>query len=218
MAFVLSGTIADFKEAERLPGEIACQLEILEDWLAECVVQQRSHSDKKDVGPPLKQNKVLGELLATTDELIAWFQSSDKKSEVLYPSVKRLDAQIKVLVTYASLKGITVRIYGDMNTLRKAVSRAYTIARTDFLGSAYSLFEAFLAFLGVLLMLCKFKNAWMAAVICGFVSLTYWYLYRLIRDVDNPFSYGVGNNEVSLHLLLRYRERLAECIAGAATP
>ena len=32
MGFILAGTITDFKEAERLPGEIACQLEIMEDW------------------------------------------------------------------------------------------------------------------------------------------------------------------------------------------
>jgi hypothetical protein len=31
MGFILAGTIVDFREAERLPGEIACQLEIMED-------------------------------------------------------------------------------------------------------------------------------------------------------------------------------------------
>jgi len=38
MGFILAGTIVDFKEAERLPGEIACQLEIMEDWFVEASV------------------------------------------------------------------------------------------------------------------------------------------------------------------------------------
>ncbi len=42
--------------------------------------------------------------------------------------------------------------YGDLNALRKAVSRAYTIARTDILGSACMLFEAFMLALSLLLL------------------------------------------------------------------
>jgi hypothetical protein len=181
----------------------------------ECIAQQRAHGDKDCVAPP-RASEALRVLLETTDDLLRWFASTDKKSEQLYPAVKRLDEHIKRLAAYGSLKGITVRIYGDVNALRKAVSRAYTIARTDFLGSAYALFEVFLAFLFVLLLLCKFRSPAMAAVICGFVTLTYWYLYRLIRDVDNPFSYGQGTNEVSLHLLERYRDRLVERAAALA--
>ncbi len=217
MGFVLGGTLTDFKEAERLPGEIACQLEIFEDWMKECITQQHAFGEK-DVLPKLVESKVLRSVLSTTDTLIGWFQSPDKKSEALFPAVKDLDDQVKVLAAYPSLKGITVRIYGDLNALRKAVSRAYTIARTDFLGSAYTLFEAFIAGLFLLLLACKFKSTATAAVVTGFMSLTYWYLYRLIRDVDNPFGYGQGHNEVSLHLLLKYRERLAKRIAETGAP
>ncbi len=53
-----------------------------------------------------------------------------------------------------------------------------------------------------------------AAVVTGFMSTTYWYLYRLIRDVDNPYSHGQGFNEVSLHLLVKYRDRLASQISA----
>lgn len=38
MGFILAGTITDFKEAERIPGELACQLEIMEDWFVEASV------------------------------------------------------------------------------------------------------------------------------------------------------------------------------------
>jgi hypothetical protein len=207
MGFVLGGTLTDFKEAERLPGEIASQLEILEDWMKECVVQQHAHGDKDGLGR-LDERKVLDELVATTDAIVDWFESSDKRSEHAFPAIKRLDAQIKAMAAYPSLKGITVRIYGDLNALRKAVSRSYTIARTDFLGTAYTLFEVFIVGIFLLLLACKFKSTVTSTVVTGFMSLTYWYLYRLIRDVDNPFGYGDGHSEVDLGLLERFQTRL----------
>jgi hypothetical protein len=213
MSIVLGGTITDFKEAEKLPGEIACQLEIFEDWMTECIVQNRAKAAGKQqayTGPD--EGRALGTVLSVTDELLAWFRSKDKRSESLFPAVKRLDAQVKEL-SVTDANGITVRIYGDLNALRKAVSRAWTIARTDFLGSAYALFEFFIAVIIGLLLVCKFKSAVTAGVVTGFLSLTYWYLYRLIRDIDNPFGYHDGQNEVSLHLLERYRTRLADRLA-----
>jgi len=108
MGFILAGTIVDFKEAERLPGEIACQLEIME----------------------------------------------------------------------------------------------------DFMGPAYSLFEFFLVFIFLLLLACNFRTPVVAAVVTSFLSLTYWYLYRLIRDIDNPFDFGGGHTEVSLQPLERYVVRI----------
>jgi hypothetical protein len=218
MGFVLSGTIADYKEAERLPGEIACQLEILEDWMAECVVQQQIHGVDKDRLPRLQHDVILGRLLDSTEALIAWFHSREKRSDVLFHAIKQLESLVTDLARYESLKGITVRMYGDLNALRKAASRAFTIARTDFLGTAYTLFECFIGFIFVLLLVCKFKTTLTGAVICGFLSLTYWYLYRLIRDVDNPFGYGDGYNEVRLDLIERYRLRLRERLQAVAAP
>ena len=217
MGFVLGGTLTDFKEAERLPGEIASQLEVLEDWMTECVKQQHAFGtgDKDSDGKPrLVEREVLDVVRQTTAALITWFKSPDKRSESAFHAVKLIDAQIKELAGYKSLKGITVRTYGDLSALRKAVSRCYTIARTDFLGSAYTLFETFIVSLFLLLLACKFKSTVTATVVTGFMSLTYWYLYRLIRDVDNPFGYGEGHNEVSLHLLERYHGRLEARIAA----
>jgi hypothetical protein len=97
---------------------------------------------------------------------------------------------------------------GDVNQLRRGVTRAYTIARTEFMGSAYALFEFFIAFIFLLLLACSFRNAVLAAVVTGFLSLTYWYLYRLIRDIDNPFDFGQGHTEVSLQPLERYLVRI----------
>jgi hypothetical protein len=205
MGFILAGTITDFKEAERLPGEIACQLEIMEDWFVEASIMALRTRDYPADAPT--QQELLAAVRDTARDTIAWFMSSTKRSEDIFPAVKRLDAQIKRM-EQAGLDRITVRMLGDVNQLRRGVTRAYTIARTEFMGSAYALFEFFIAFVFLLLLACSFRTPIVAGVVTGFLSLTYWYLYRLIRDIDNPFDFGRGHSEVSLQPLERYLVRI----------
>jgi hypothetical protein len=213
MGFLLAGTITDFKEAERLPGEIACQLEIMEDWFVEAsVIAARTPGYPAD-GPT--RRSLLEAVHASTRDTLAWLSSAEKRSEDIFPAVKRLDEQIK-LMEAAGLDKITVRMLGDINQLRRGVTRAYTIARTEFMGSAYSLLEFFLAFVFLLLLACSFRTPVVAAVVTSFLSLTYWYLYRLIRDIDNPFDFGRGHTEVSLQPLQRYLVRIGNRVGATA--
>lgn len=213
MGFILAGTITDFKEAERLPGEIACQLEIMEDWFVEASVIAARTPDYPPDGPTRRE--LLSAVRDSTHETLAWLKSADKRSEDIFAAVKRLDEQIKRM-EQAGLDKVTVRMLGDVNQLRRAITRAYTIARTEFMGSAYALFEFFLAFVFLLLLACSFRTPVVAAVVTSFLSLTYWYLYRLIRDIDNPFDFGRGHTEVSLQPLERYAARIEERAAAAA--
>ena len=205
MGFLLAGTITDFKEAERLPGEIACQLEIMEDWFVEASVMAERTPGYPASAPT--RRSLLEAVQATASDTLDWLRSREKRSEDIFPAVKRLDEQIK-LMEAAALDKITVRMLGDVNSLRRHLTRAYTIARTEFMGSAYSLLEYFLAFVFVLLLACSFRTPVVAAVVTSFLSLTYFYLYRLIRDIDNPFDYGRGHTEVSLQPLERYLVRI----------
>ncbi len=214
MGFILAGTITDFKEAERLPGEIACQLEIMEDWFVEASVMASRTKDYPADAPT--HSELLGVVLDTARETLAWFQGSAKRSEDIFPAVKRLDEQIKRM-EHAGLDKITVRMLGDINQLRRALTRAYTITRTEFMGSAYALFEFFIVFVFLLLLACSFRTPAVAAVVTGFLSLTYWYLYRLIRDIDNPFDFGRGHTEVSLQPLERYVARIEKRVRSLSS-
>ena len=217
MGFILAGTIVDFKEAERLPGEVACQLEIMEDWFVEASVI----ADRTPGYPATAPTRLalLQAVQTSTHETLAWMRGDAKRSEDIFPAVKRLDEQIKRM-EQAGLDKITVRMLGDINQLRRALTRTYTIARTEFMGSAYALFEFFLAFVFLLLLACSFRSQIVAGVVTSFLALTYWYLYRLIRDIDNPFDFGKGHTEVSLQPLERYVIRIDKRVEGlaAATP
>ena len=214
MGFILAGTIVDFKEAERLPGEIACQLEIMEDWFVEASVMAERTPGYPAHAP--NRRELLESVRASTHDALAWLRSNAKRSEDIFPAVKRLDEQIKRMES-AGLDKITVRMLGDINQLRRGVTRAYTISRTEFMGPAYALFEFFIAFIFLLLLACSFKTPVVAGVVTSFMGLTYWYLYRLIRDIDNPFDFGKGHTEVSLQPLERYAIRIDKRVEALST-
>ncbi|NJO00455.1 MAG: hypothetical protein HC880_01120 [Bacteroidia bacterium] len=66
----------------------------------------------------------------------------------------------------------------------------------------------------MLLLITEFNTVISEAVIVFLVELIYVYMYKLIRDIDDPFEYREGeqqgNAEVTLFPLREYIERLRE--------
>lgn len=87
-----------------------------------------------------------------------------------------------------------------------------------FLVSGYALLDTLVSAVLLLLVICSYKQDFCVVgkyVIIGFVSLTYVYIWRLIRDLDDPFEYGEneqrsGAAEIDLFPLLEFQERLKE--------
>jgi hypothetical protein len=92
------------------------------------------------------RRELLAAVRDSTQQTIEWFKSAAKRSEDIVPAVKRLDEQIKRM-EQAGLDRITVRMLGDVNQLRRGITRANIVARTEFMGPAYALFEFFLVFI-----------------------------------------------------------------------
>src|SRR5262245_56568252 len=69
--FMLGGTLADYKESEKLPGEIACQLEAIED---QCV--QGAQTKNLPVQP------LLGAVLTLTDAVRDWMYKRKPQVEM----------------------------------------------------------------------------------------------------------------------------------------
>ncbi len=86
------------------------------------------------------------------------------------------------------------------------------ISRTGFLAPGYALLEVLIACIILILMIAKFKSTGAELVITFFVTLIYIYMYRLIKDVDDPFEYSEsgepGATEVPLFPLEEYMARL----------
>lgn len=205
--FLLAGTMADYKESEKLPGEVATTLEALEDMFALAAAQK-----------PAVDGKVLQRhMLTLTDAIKSWLLKQQTTPQV-FKAIEAIGEAFKYLSQNGagSTAGYAL---SPVDKLRKAVSRIDVISRTGFLPPAYALLEVLLVMILTLMMVAKFKSPVAEAVIVPTVALLNIYMLRLIKDIDDPFDFAPdgtkrGGAEVDLFPIDEYRARLAARIGS----
>lgn len=200
--FLLAGTMSDYKESERLPGEIAITLETIEEIFVLASTGR----------PNLNLSELRREVLVVSDTIKAWLLRA-KSTEDVFASLTHMNVVIRKLEQggagpYAS------RAVPQLLMLRKNVSRIDVIRRTGFLPAGYALLEVLLGMILVLLLVAKFKSMIAEFILVPVVTLINLYMVRLIRDIDDPFDYESdgakkGGAEVELFPIDEYRARLA---------
>lgn len=205
IGFMLAGTLTDFKESERLPADMACSLEAIE----EAFVQASVGRDAVDARAGRRA------ILDVATTLHAWLEKKTDKSAP-FEALGRLANALYVIEGQGAGPHAT-RGLRDLAALRRTVSRVDVISRTSFIASGYALMEVVAMGIIFLLMISKFRSDVAELVICAFVTLIYVYMIKLIRDIDDPFQYsGAGGAaEVSLFPLLEYQTRLEGRLEGA---
>jgi hypothetical protein len=200
IGFMLAGTMADYKEAEKLPAEVACQFEAIEDTFEQAATA-RAGLDL----PSLRQA-----LLDTLETVDGWLHRR-LKHYMVFEALHRLGDRICEMET-SNAGPYATRALRELSLLRRMVTRISVISRTGFLASGYALLEAQTFAIIVLLLVARFKNLVTEVTLISFVTLIYVYMVKLIRDLDDPFDYHDGSArgaaEVELFPLEEYRERL----------
>jgi hypothetical protein len=201
--FLLAGTMADYKESEKLPGEVATALESIEDVFVLGAIQR----------PALELKVLRGNLLTLTDAIKDWLLKK-RTSEQVFEAIAAL-AEAQAYLDKNGAPATAAGVLSPLDKLRKAVSRIDVISRTGFLPPAYALLEVLLVMILALLMVAKFKSPVAEFVIVPTVALLNIYMLRLIKDIDDPFDYATdgakrGGAEVDLFPIDEYRARLAK--------
>lgn len=190
IGFMLSGVMADYKESEKLPGELACALEGFQDNLLQACVTK----------PELEEAAVRAEARALARVIREWLVKRRPQEDV-YAGIKA--AQVLVFATERAGAGSHAeRAMDELQTLRKVVTRVGVISRTGFLATGYALLETLVAVALGLMFVAKFKSTVDELILVPFVTLIFVYMLRLIKDVDDPFDYALdgrrGAAEVEL--------------------
>ena len=202
IGFMLAGTMADYKESEKLPGEVAANLEMLEELYVLAAAQK----------PALDLKQLQRSVLTLTDTIKDWLVKK-KTSPQMFAALTDMNATFVVL-DKAGAGADSARALPHLTALRRSVSRIDVISRTGFLPPAYALLEVLLTMILVLMMVAKFKSPVAEFVFIPVVSLLNIYMLRLIKDIDDPFDFAPdgskrGGAEVDLFPIDEYRERLA---------
>ena len=205
MGFLLSGVLADYKESERIPGEIGACLENM----AQEVCGMQASKPEADVAPSLRR------LVSLTDDLLAWFyQKID--TDALLVSINALTTDFARLEPWTQSTFIS-RLKQEQSNLRRTMTRVQVIRDTSFVSSGYLLADLITVLLTGGLVLINMDPFYESLLFSGMIAFLLIFLILLIRDLDNPFGYTeeFSSADVPLDPVLATRARL-DVIASAA--
>jgi len=189
IGFLITGVLSDYKESEKIPGDLACSLEAIYD---EAYILHRN-----------KNTEVTAEFLefyrGFLGSVLLWFH----KKERTYSLMEKLGRMNDYFAQFEPLTqaNFITRMKQEQTNVRKALTRVHTIRETTFIQSGYAVVESLAVFLIFGLLILKMEPFFESLFIVSLASFFIIYMLFLIRDLDNPFNYvndGKEGNEVSL--------------------
>ena len=208
LGFLLAGTAGDFKEAERLPGEVAASLETMAD---ECLITY------EDLKLP-EARTCLQQLIAISTSVRMWLMQNRGFDDVL-SDIRALNGPFRVIAP-AIQAGFTTRLKSEQSTVRRLVIRMDTMRRTSYVAAGYMIAEVTAVLLLGILVVTDFDDFWPTLWVSGLIAYLLFYVVGLIRDLDNPFEYRNGEPgaaDVNLDVLERSEDRL-RALVGTLEP
>ena len=180
VGFLLAGTAADFKEAERLPGELVASLEAIVD---ECLI---IHAESRL--PEARQCiLILADICRTVR---TWLIRNDDVDGTL-DELRRLNPIFAVFAPKIQA-GFTTRLKSEQANVRRLVIRMDTMRRTSYVAAGYLIVEVTALMILVLLLITEIGPLAPTILVVGVITYLLAYMLMLVRDIDNPFEYRGG--------------------------
>jgi hypothetical protein len=205
LGFLLAGTAGDFKEAEKLPGEVAASLETIAD---ECLI---THEEFK-----LPEAKVCLHQLVEISRSVRLWLVHDRGLDDVLSDIRALNGPYRVFAPVIQA-GFTTRLKTEQSAIRKLVLRMDTMRRTSYVAAGYLIAEVTAVLLVFVLVVTDLGAIAPTLMLVGLISYLLVYLVSLIRDLDNPFEYldgTPGAADVDLDVLERNEDRLRALIGS----
>jgi hypothetical protein len=204
MGFLLSGVLADYKESERLPGELSACLENMAQEVAGIGLGK----DKPDVRPCLDRIAQIGQ------DIFDWFYKRTS-TEHLLAGIDDLTIQLARIEPQTQATFIA-RVKQEQSTLRRTMIRIETIRETSFVSSGYLLAELITVLLIGGLVLISQDPFYESLLFTGVIAFLLVFLLLLIKDLDNPFGYyeRFSGADVTLDPFARSISRLKAMAGG----
>ncbi len=198
IGFLISGVLSDYKESEKIPGEITTSLKnILDDSLT----LKHHYSDDT-----FKQFISFQKQLA--NNIKSWLYKEIETAELL-SQFDVLNSIIIQLDKEGVQANFLIRIKNEMSTVRKNLLRIEAIRETNFISSAYAIVESMAFVISAGLIFIKIEPFFAALFFTVLVTFLIIYMIILIKDLDDPFDYqanGESGTEISLDIFNKHLE------------
>jgi len=164
IGFLISGTLVDYKESEKLPGDLSACIETMAD---EGLI---IYKNKKS--PEAKA--YLKKLLQFNEMLIGWFHKKERTGNLM---AKLLSFNDDFLAFESQTQANFIsRLKQEQNTIRKIINRIHTIRETSFLGTGYAIAEIITSILVFGLVFIKMNPFYESVFFVAFISFILIYI------------------------------------------
>jgi len=205
LGFLLNGVLGDFKESEKLPGEIATSLETLGLEIQAIAI----HKPEAQVGHQLAAVADLG------GSIVDWLLNRLPTAELLR-RYQQAHGQVVQAAVKLGIPPLQARLMAEMGQVLKLINRVETIRETSFITLVYWLATAGIVLLGAGLVFTVTDVLYESTFFILVIAFLLIFLLRLIADIDNPFGHADATSaeDVSIDLLVDTVVRLKEMEAG----
>jgi hypothetical protein len=200
MGFLLTGVLSDYKESEKLPGEIATSIEAIHDEAS--IIWNIKNA------PVAKE--CLQRLFKLANMIMDWLYRKVSTSELM--------AQVEGMnACFAAFEPLTApqflgRMKVEQTNLRRMIIRIHTIRETSFVSSGYTIAKITTILLSLGLIMSKIDTFYESFFFVGAITYLLVFMLLLIQDLDNPFGYyeATSSEDVSLKPIQDIIVRLKE--------
>jgi len=198
IGFLLSATIADYKESERIPSDFASNLEDMYDDAAQI----------HKTYPTFDLAKFKKQLHAVA---IGFSQDARKKSYDARKDIRALSPYFAAMEAGKVPPNFIVKLKQQQTQLLRSRQRVNYIQKIKFIPSATILARSIVIAVIVLIVLTNIDPFYGGLVISGIISFTLIYMLILIQVISTPFhEAGKTQDDVSLFLINDAAEYLSK--------
>jgi hypothetical protein len=195
IGIILAGVVTDFKEAEKIPTELAVLLKAL-------------HTDFQFVTEQNEVEKTVNHSLSHVEELLIAINNDFRNNRWHKRDIDNVLNKINQDMIEMGRRGVSsgylITVRGYLNNIDRQSHRIDSIVKTSFIPAAYTI--AIVSISSVMILLTFANGAWDAGgwLINIFIVFVMVSVFLLIRDIDNPFEYGKNTcADVDLTILFR---------------
>jgi hypothetical protein len=202
VAIIFTGTLTDYKESERIPGDLAAAVRAL---YTEC------NFCRTDAGLVAStRNHIVG-MLSTIN---ANFRGNRWDVGEINAAMELVNNDLWTMTDKNVAPPMVVKLRVEMINVDRIANRVRQIAETSFIPAAYSIAELATAATIILLFFVKLEF-FEGMLLFTVLSTLLIALILLIKDMDDPFEVGVHSYaDVDLFLLWDLEETLKKEMAG----
>lgn len=200
IAVIYSGTLIDYKESEKIPGDMAASIMAL----------YQDSSMIPLVSPEAVQT--FKTRIRNLHQIIVHnFESNNWDLEAVRSAGKKIDESISIFARENAAPPILVKMRTECTTIDRISNRIKQIKDTEFILAAYTLAEVSVGLVILILLFCKNESTIEAVLLLASLTIISTGLLFLIRDMDDPFEVG-GNSsaDVDLAILLELDHSLVD--------